>query len=341
MAAAVLALVSALDGASGPSGDELAPAPDFRYVGLEPIVAPRLGIAATAFGLGTGVTLAVSSIDAAHALLAGAIASIMSAFALRGAASSTVTTGSVRMAIVPWGVLVEVHDTPRILRWAAVRTIEIQTSRAHRLIFGPSLSTSVEITTERDRFVGAAVGIVPLERLVEHVEDYAAEQAAPIALALGDEAAASEGVEVVEPGFEMVLAAARDWLSSAAGTVSLGLESACYRKTSSRGATPRAVEVLRRVLRDRTPRRPDRRAFAAVVAAELGATALVPDLIALAQCPHVLVAAAARQAARRLGAPRAKTGTLDELAPFLFDADRERLETWGNDFLAGAESRMR
>ena len=40
------------------------------------------------------------------------------------------------------------------------------------------------------------------------------------------------------------------------------------------------------------------------------------------------MAAVARQAAGKLGAPRAKTGTLDEVAPLLFDSDRARLEAW-------------
>jgi hypothetical protein len=316
----------------------LAPAPDFRYVGLEPITAPRLGAAMTALGLGAGVALAISSIDMGRALLAGAAASMLSALALRGAGSSTVTIGSVRMAIVPWGVLVEVDDTPRILRWAAVRTIDVETSRAHRLLVGPALSSRVAIATDRERFVGVAVGAVALERLVEHVEAYASEQGTPIALDLDGDCGARGTVDVVEPGCEMLIASARDWLETAAAMVQLGLEPAGYRKTSALGTTPRALDVLRRILRDRTPRPADRRAFAAGVAAELGATALVPDLVALAQCPHVLVAAVARQAARRLGAPRAKTGTLDELAPFLFEADKERLDVWANDVLAAVET---
>ena len=99
-----------------------APAPDFRYVGLEPIAAPRFGVAATAFGLGAGVTLAMSGLDARQAVITGLFASVLSALALRGAAAPGPVAGSVRMAIVPWGVLVDTADTPRILRWAAVRT---------------------------------------------------------------------------------------------------------------------------------------------------------------------------------------------------------------------------
>jgi hypothetical protein len=316
----------------------LAPAPEFRYVGLEPIAAPRLGVAVAAVGLGAGLTLAAGGMAGGHAVLAGAVASLAAAFTLRRAGRGAVTSESARMAIVPWGVLVEVDPTPRILRWAAVRSIDVETSRTHRLRVGSAVSSRVAISTDRDRFVGTAVGTVTLEQLVEHVEAYASEQGTPIALALDGGGGAGESVEVVEPGCEMLVAAVRDWLRTASAMVQLGLEPAGYRKAASIGPTPRAVEVLGRALRDRTPREADPRAFAAVVAAELGAAALVPELVALAQCPNVLVAAVARLAARKLGAPRAKTGTLDELAPFLFDADRERLESWAKDDLAAVET---
>jgi hypothetical protein len=88
------------------------------------------------------------------------------------------------------------------------------------------------------------------------------------------------------------------------------------------------VGVLRRILVDRTPRAADPRAFAAVVAAELDARELAPEIIPLTQCPHPLVAAVAKQAARKLGVSRARTGTLDEVAPFLWEGDRARLEAW-------------
>lgn len=199
-----------------------APAPDFRYVGLEPITAPRLGVAMTSLGLGAGVTLAMSTVGMGHAVLAGAVASLLSAFALRGTGSATLTTGSARMAIVPWGVLVEIDDTPRILRWAAIRTIDVQTSRARRLLVGPAVSSRVAISTERDRFVGAAVGSVPLEQLVEHVGAYASEQGTPIALALDGLAGRAGNVDVVEPGAEMLIASVREWLASAAATADSG-----------------------------------------------------------------------------------------------------------------------
>jgi hypothetical protein len=305
-----------------------APAPDFRYVGLEPIAVPRLGVAATAFGLGAGVTLVMSGLDTREAVVAGLLASLLSAFALRGTSAPSAATGSARMAIVPWGVLVHIDETPRILRWAAVRRVEVATSRAHHLLAGAALSSRVAIATDRDRFVGETVGSVSLERLVAHLESYAHEQGTPIALDLDGRADGADAVEAIEPGCEMLLGAVREWLQTAAAVGRLGLVPAGYRRTSALAPTSRAVEVLRRILRDRTPKPSDPRAFAAVIAAELHAAELVPDLVALAQCPHPFVAAVARQAARRLGAPRSKTGTLDELSPFLFDADRVGLEAW-------------
>lgn len=308
----------------------LGPVPDFRYVGLEPVMVPSLRTTATAIGLGAGVALASSGLDVRHALLAGAFTSITTAFALRGAGTPKPAVGAARMAIVPWGVLVEIGDTPRILRWAGVTRIGIETARARRFFGGAALSTRVVIETERDRFVGEAAGAVALERLVEHVEAYASEQSAALALDLAG-AGVEDAVEPIEPGFESLLASARDWLETASAAVHLGLAPAGYRRTSSLASTPRAIEVLRHTLCDRTPKAADPRAFAAVIAAELRATPLAPDLVALTQCPHPLVAAVAKQAARKLGAPQSRTGTLDEVAPFLMGDDRSALEAWLRD----------
>ena len=308
-----------------------APSPDFRYVGLEPITAPRLGVAATAFGLGAGVTLAMSGLDMRQALFAGALASIMSAVALRSGNGSRLPPapiGSARMAIVPWGVLVETDESPRILRWAAVRKIHIETSRVRRLLSVAAISTRVAIETDRDRFVGEAIGVLRLEQLVEHLTAYASEQSTPIALDLEGTAEGPESLEAIEPGCEMLLAAARNWLGTADAVGRLGLAPGGYRSASALAPTTRAVDVLRTILRDRTSRSADPRAFVAVIAAELHARELVPELVALTQCPHPLVAAVARQAARKLGASRAKTGTLDEVSPFLFEADRLGLDAW-------------
>ncbi|MBX3189302.1 MAG: hypothetical protein KF819_19920 [Labilithrix sp.] len=313
--------------------------PDFRYVGLEPVMTPNLGVAATALGLGAGVSVAMSCFDAHHALFAGVLASTLSAFALRGAGTPPAPrAGSARMAIVPWGVLVEKDEAPRILRWAAVRRIEVEApsdedERSLRPwgFWGRPPASRVAIQTDHDRFVGETRhGVVPLERLVAHVEAWAVEQSMPLALDLGLREHAPP-LDPTEPACEPLIGAARDWLETAAAVVDLGLPPAGYRRTCAQAPTPHAVDVLRRILRDRTRRdegRADPRAFAAVVAAEIHATDLAADLVALTESPHPIVAAVARQAARRLGAARAHTGTVEEIGPFLSEIDRARLEAW-------------
>ena len=303
----------------------MAPVPDFRYVGLEPIPARELGVIGAALVLGAGLALVTRSLalDTQHALLTGAASAVAAGLALEGARGSAPASGSVRMGIVPWGVLVHTEDTPRILRWAAVKRVELVTPVG--LLLTRSVSSRVIVETDRDRFVGAAIGAAPLDRLVVHLEAYAAEQATPIALDLGGELPA----DALEPECEALLSATRSWLETAEAAAWLELPPAGYRRASTLATSPRAVEVLRRVLTDRTPRAADSRAFAAVIAAEIRATDLAPELIALTQCPHPVVAGVAKQAAHRLGAARSRIGTIDELAPFLFERDRACLEAWG------------
>ena len=299
-----------------------APVPDFRYVGLEPIETPQGGVALAAVGLGAGLALVAGGLDAAHAVLGGALSAAATSLALRGMASAraaTVGTGA-RMAVVPWGVLVERDETPRILRWAAVRRVEVVAAGAR------GLSSLVVVETAQERFEGEARGRAPLEQLALHLDAYALEQSTPLALGLG--AANDLSVEPAEPFFEPLLAAVGAFLCGGEGARGLGLGSGTYRKPSLSAPTASAVEVLRQVLAARTQGRTDARAFAAVVAAELGAAQLREELVALTQSPHPFVAAVAKQAARRLGIPRARTGTLDEVAPFLWEADRGRLEAW-------------
>jgi hypothetical protein len=292
----------------------LAPVPDFRYVGLEPIAGRRVGLVATALGLGAGTMIALTGFDVRYAALGGLFASLGSAYLLHGADLHRAPPGAPRMGIVPWGVLVDEVDAPRILRWAGIRRVDVSSSR-------------VVVETERDRWEGEAVGAARLDRLVEHLDAYAAEQSVPIALDLdGDDD--ERALEAHEPCCEALISGARGFLESAKATTDLDLPPANYRRTSVHAASARAIEVLRGVLRDRTSKGADPRAYAAVIAAELEAVELAPELVTLTQCPHPIVAAVAKQAARKLGVARARTGTLDEIAPFLHDGDRARLDAW-------------
>jgi hypothetical protein len=131
-----------------------------------------------------------------------------------------------------------------------------------------------------------------------------------------------------EPDCEPLLQAARAYVASAPASSRLGLPSAGYRQAATYAASEHTVATLREILRDKTPRKIDPRAFAAVVAAELHATPLAEDLVALVQSPHPIIAAVAKVAARKLGVSTTRVGALDELAPFLSERDVETLSAW-------------
>lgn len=319
----------------------LAPAPDFRYVGLEPGPRARVGLWASLLGatatLGAGLYHGVT----VRGLILTAIATTAGALALRrvgGPPAGTWGATAVPMAIVPWGILVDPDGRAgsrraqdpgqaRVLRWAAIQSVRVEMLYGRDEGTPTTLWSVVTVQARGAHLAGRANGAVPLDRLLVHLEAYAHEQAHRIALDLDGE---MPGEGPLEPEVEPLLGAAREWVTSARASATLDLPPAGYRSASARVASPRAIEVLGAVLRDRTPRDVDPRAFAAVVAAELGAGELVEDLVELVQSPHPMIAGVAKVAARRLGAATARVGSLDEVAPFLMEKDVEQLRAWGD-----------
>src|SRR5512140_177884 len=110
--------------------DSLAPAPDFRYVGLEPGPRSRVGLWASATlgvaTLGAGLLHGVT----ARGVVLTAIAAVAGGLALRRVGGPHLSrrwnARAVPMAIVPWGVLVEPDDEPRVLRWAAIEKVQLE-----------------------------------------------------------------------------------------------------------------------------------------------------------------------------------------------------------------------
>ncbi len=304
----------------------LAPPPDFRYVGLHPDPGNSIRILLAAVGAGAACGLLFGHGFARAALSTVAVASTTLALARPRRARRSPGARAGNMAIVPWGVLVESEDSSRVLRWAAVERVHLH------LIFGrdqgtPTSSYSfVTVETEHESFSGRAFGAVALERLVVHLEAYAREAAHRVAL---DLEGVRPGEGPIEPDFEPLLLSARAFVESAPASQALDLPPAGYRKTSTRAGSFRSIEVLRNILRDRTDHTIDPRAFAAVVAAELRATELADDLVALVQSPHPFIAAVARVAARKLGVATSRAGALDEVAPFLLGRDIDALRAWG------------
>jgi hypothetical protein len=127
-----------------------------------------------------------------------------------------------------------------------------------------------------------------------------------------------------------LLARAEDLCTSGRGAVRLALPSGGYRSMASAAAGPETLALLRAILSpgDGPSGPADPRPLASIVAVLLGAHALVPDLLRIVSSPHPLVAAVAKAAALRLGAPRNRAGAIDEVAAFLFEDDRLRIEQW-------------
>ncbi len=302
----------------------LPPVPDFRYVGLSHARAERLGAWASALSFGAVLSAASLSGAPGKGLLLAALAAGGSLFALRVLAVAPATSPVV-MAIVPWGVLIDEESAPHVLYWAAVKSVRVATRHGREAGVATTLFSEVTVETERRTFTGRTSGSPPLERLLAYLPDYADEQSRPVAYDLDGEIV---GEGPAEAHCEPLLGSVRAYLSSAEGTERLGLPPLGYRSATAMIATDKALSQLSAVLRSREPRAADPRAFAAVVAAELGAKELLPDLLSLVQCPHPLVAAVAKQGARKLGASSQRVGALDEVRPFLRDDDAAHLVAW-------------
>jgi hypothetical protein len=306
--------------------EELAPAPDFRYVGFAP--APRLGpgYIASLFlggaGVGVGLSRALSIAEAGAALAGVGIAFVWRKIHGPG---PLLARGGAPLGFVPWGVLVEDDKAPRVLRWAAVRRVHLHVIYGRDNATPSTLWSLVSVETERERFTARAPGAVPLDRLLAYLEAYADEASHQVAMDL-EGARAGEGP--LEPDFEPLLESARAYVDTAPASSRLSLPPSSYRRAAARAADERTSAELRAILADRTPRAIDPRPFAAVLAAELHATDLVKELLALVQSPHPFVAAVAKVAATKLGADPKRAGSVDEVAPFLNEQDLAAMKAW-------------
>lgn len=311
-----------------------APPPDFRYVALDPGPSSReVSLYATGAGIATfGAGLALGGGAEAGTLAAAALAGAVTALFVarrRGPVLPGAGRGSAHMAIVPWGVLVHSEPTPRVLRWAAVKSVGVEF--VHEMDHAtPSTRWSVvRIVTEREVLGGRTPGDVSLERLQAHLPAYAAEAARPVALDL-------DGTEAIDRDFgehslDRLFDSAARLLSSGLLLERLSLPPASYREARPRATSDEASRVLRAIIEGEVDTPADPRPLACVVAAELGAKQLLHAIVELTTSPHPLVAALARAAAIRLGAPVKRVGSLQEIAAFLPEGTIHLVESWCAD----------
>jgi hypothetical protein len=308
--------------------NELAAPPEFRYVGFGPGPSLRRRVVVSAIGAGASAAIAwIGDLGLGHSLLGALLVSSGLLYALRsfGGPARAALGSTTPLAVVPWGILIEDDDEPRVLRWAAISRVHLQSIYGRDQGTPSTLWSFIEVETRNERWSGRAAGAVPLEGLLANLAAYTREATARIALDLdGDHA----GEGPIEPDVGPLLAAAEDALHAPPTSARLSVPQAGYRGRAIRGASPETITTLRAILRDRTAHDPDRRPLACVLAALLHATELVPDLLRLVQSPHPVVAAVARASAQRIGVPAARTGRIDEIAHFLHEADVAALDRW-------------
>ena len=313
------------------------PPPDFRYVWLTPAPGSlALAITAATAAMGTaGALLWGSAYSLSAGVLLGGAALAASALSIKGALrwrrahgfGESGRTREAAMAIVPWGILVDPDTELRILRWPGVRRITVDVAHSLRGGTPTAVASVVTVDTGRERLAGRTWGAVGLEGLTVNLDAYAEEAARPVALDLEGLEAAGDGA--TEPVMDALLTRAGDLCSTGRGAVLLGLPPGGYRSMASRTAGPETVALLRGILDSSATGLPaDARPLASIVAVLLGARQLVPDLLRLVSAPHPIVAAVAKAAALRLGAPQSRAGAVDEVAAFLFEEDQQRLEHW-------------
>lgn len=305
---------------------QLAPAPDFRFVGVEPGPSARaariipLAAGAVTFAIALGLSgFELSTLPLALLLGFGTklIVQRMIGPASNGDRQS-------RMSIVPWGVLVHNDETPRVLRWPGVRSVEVEL--VHEMDNAtPSIRWSVvKIRTEHELLAGRAPGGVCLESLEANLERYANEAARPLAADLKGESALDEWPE---PTFERLLEEARRVLASGELGAEFLLSPSSYRRADVE-TCPESRTALGFVLSSSGDSPADPRPLALILSAELGARELGPLVMLLTTSPNPMVAAIARAAALRLGVELSRAGALDELAEFVPSGDLAQIRVW-------------
>ena len=304
--------------------------PDFRYVWLMPgptsaavaIATATIGLGAVGFGLWNSGHQPMSM-----ALTLGASAVAALAF-VRSERTVPRRDGAceVPMAIVPWGIIVTPDDSPRVLRWPAIRRVGVEVTHTLRGGTPSVVSSLVTVHTDRDVLAGRTAGSVDLESLMVDLAAYAEEATRPVSCDLEGIEPAGDGA--TEPVAALLMRNARHLCSTRDGAAQLGLPPGGYRTAAVRTAGPETVGLLRAVLSQSRDAPADPRPLAAFVAGLLGVRELVPDLLRLVSSPHPVVAAAAKAAALRLGAPPNRAGAVDEVALFLFDEDYALIRGW-------------
>ena len=134
---------------------QLAPSPEFRYVGFEPGPSVQTRVAASLFTAGASAVAGwIGELGFKESLVGALLVSAGFAYALRTFGGPTRRLGvrSARLAIVPWGILVEDDAEPRVLRWAAIRRVHLHSVYGNDAGTPSTLWSFIVVETQRERF---------------------------------------------------------------------------------------------------------------------------------------------------------------------------------------------
>lgn len=232
---------------------------------------------------------------------------------------------AVPVGIVPWGIVVDPDGQPEPVPWSRLREVSYTLLQRDNRRDADSPSLAVMLF---DTDVGLVQAEAEEGEWVTSVDAFAAPFARAAARTVAADLAGREPLDTGgAPATLALLRRAEALLDSADGRAALSLDAGGYRTTSSRIAGPETRATLRAALWngdigcDPGP-------LAAVLAADLAISELLPDLLRLILSPSPLLAATARAAAVRLGASRMAAGSLDELEHFLAAEELTELRRW-------------
>lgn len=301
------------------------PPPDFRYVGLSKGFSNGALSTAVSGAFAASFWFALKSsgaVSLALSISAGA-ATITALAYLRHKRRLPPNTREVSMAIVPWGVIIEPDDAQRVLRWPAVRDIQVDVRSTLRGGTPHIVESLVMVYTEQEIFAGRASGALGLERLLANLSAYSYEAGrVPSADLDGKEALCAD---ISEPCAHLLLGQAQALKDSVQGALRLSLPPSSYREVALKKAGPDTLSELQAALRGAWDMPYDPRPLAAMLAGLLNTRELLPDLLRQSSSPHPLVSATAKASALRLGEAKGRIGSIDELEPFLCGEDIETL----------------
>ncbi|NUP08643.1 MAG: hypothetical protein HOW73_21555 [Polyangiaceae bacterium] len=227
----------------------------------------------------------------------------------------------VALQIVPWGIV-----TATVHGWGDISQLvheSVQQAPGTNDRGWPHRKSFVYTDIGGERFQSVCDFQPTLDKLPKLIRSFAAEAERPIALDLEGK----DGIDPEDTGvFRRVLSSARNLAQSDLGTTLVDVATDDYR-SMSRTLREDGIEMLRAMLRA-YPKASDTAPLASILAAELHATPLIPELVGLMRSPSPFVASVARAAAIRLGSGTGAFRRYRALRSFLEDSEVRAIEAW-------------